>query len=86
MNKIERGENKTIDIFWRNRPGDSDTWTRFKCQEPGEDATLVFPRCLGCPPFQTIMERAGFKTGGIISDVRREMTLEDIEGYKPPFV
>jgi len=84
MNKIERGENKEIDILWRKSPGDSDTRTRFKCHRPGEDATLVFPRCLNCPTFQTTMEEAGLRTGDIISDVLREMTSEDIWDYKPP--
>lgn len=84
MSLVERGENKTIDILWRNNPRDSNTWTRFKCHRPGEDATLAFPRCLGCGTFQGAMERAGLRIGGTISDVFREMTPEEIEGYKPP--
>lgn len=67
MSLIERGENKTLDIFWRNSPWDSDTWTRFKCQESGENATLVFPRCLTCFIFKTTMEEKGLRIGGMIS-------------------
>jgi hypothetical protein len=81
---IERGKNKTIDIFWYNNPWDGNTWTRFKCQKPGEDATLAFPRCLYCPTFQTTMERVGLMIGGGILEVFREMTPEEIKSYKPP--
>jgi len=84
MSKIERGTDRTIDIFWRKSPGDSDTWTKFKCHRPGEDAILVFPRCLYCPTFQTTMEGAGLRIGDIISDALREMTSEDIGDYKLP--